>query len=222
MIGARLSRAASWLPPLLSLLAAGLAYAPATMALSVIDHTHLDVRQIPLDVIQLDPCPPRCSASAYARLHPSVVYKPVEPDDIIFDGETSLIWGTSAGSEWLLWGGARGPFVTVWDESMWVEDIDTRVAAAPDKSKYRISQGMNIPDVRPKRTRGAAAGSRSSEQLQDGEAPQLGGLDEVPPESLTPIDHGWLATVLGQLSKSQYAVGAVTLGLMALMARLLR
>lgn len=218
MTSARLRRAAVWLP---SAIALGLAFAPAALSLSVIERADLRVQAIPLDVIQLNPCPPRCSANAYARLHPSVVYKPLEPDEIVFDGSTSLIWGTSAGSEWLLWGRSSGPVVTVWDESMWVEEtqIEMRRDGGTQKSQYGVSKKIRIPNLRPKRARGAVAGARRGEKLADTKALELG---EVRPELLTPIERGWLANLLEQLSKSQYAVGAVTLGLMALMARLVR
>ena len=218
MTSAHLTRAAVWLP---SAIALGLAFAPAALALSVIDRTDLRVQFIPLDVIQIKPCPPRCSASTYARLQPSVVYKPLEPDEILFDGGTSLIWGTSAGSEWLLWSRKNGPLVTVWDKSMWTEEanIEHHLDEDAPKSPYSVSKEMKIQSFGPKRTRGAVAGSRRHNPPAKKKILELG---EIPPELLTPIERGWLTNLLEQVSKSQYAVGAVTLALMALMARLVR
>ena len=200
----------------------------AAHALSIVEDGDLDAtRRIPAHIIELNACPPRCVASTYARLNPSKLYQPLEPDDIVFDGQTSLIWGNSAGSGWLIWGQATGPTITVWDSSMWAEEgghisVDLpHVAAAP----YKVSKELRIKAPRSGRTRrrgSAATRLDVSNALANAEASDLGDRGVTPPDLLTPTEPNWFSDILERLSQSQYAVGAVTLSLVLLMARLVR
>ena len=182
---------------------------------------------IPAQVIELNSCPPRCAAATYARRNPNKLYRPLEPDETVFDGRSSLIWGNSAGSGWLIWGQATGPSITVWDSSMWVDEAEAPAAELPhvSASPYSVSAELRIKAPRSARTRSGGSGAASlnvASALAKAQASDLGDLDAAPPELFTPTEPSWFATVLERLSQSQYAVGAVTLGLLVLMARLVR
>lgn len=214
---------------LLSLLALGpvLVTPHDAGALSIVEGEGLGVARLPARIIELNLCPPRCAAETYARLNPSRLYRPLEPGDIIFDGQISLIWGNAAGSGWLIWGKAIGPTVTVWDSSMWIDAGQPSAVNLPhvSASPYRVSKELRIkppPSARPRRSGSAASGRQVSRALANAQQSDLGDAGVAPPDLLTPTDPNWLSGVLERVSQSQYAVGAVTLSLLALMARLVR
>ncbi|MEE3329600.1 MAG: hypothetical protein VX246_01920 [Myxococcota bacterium] len=214
----------------LSLLALGpVLVAPhAAHALSIVEGEDLSAtRRLPAQIIELNSCPPRCAASTYAQLNPSKFYQPLEPDEIVFDGQTSLIWGNSAGSGWLIWGRATGPTITVWDSSMWIDEAEPIGVDLPHVAagQYKVSKELRIKAPRSARTRrrgSTRSTSAVSNALANAQASDLGDAGVAPPDLLTPTEPSWFATVLERLSQSQYAVGAVTLSLVVLMARLVR
>ncbi|MEZ4216588.1 MAG: hypothetical protein R3E88_08930 [Myxococcota bacterium] len=171
--------------------------------------------------ISLDTCPPRCAAVVYARANPSVVFRPVEPDEIVFEGDTELVWGDAEGERWTIWGRRSGPLVTVWDDSMWIEDDGIVVLDVPvrPKSLYSVSAENRILPP----SGGEARGVRvRTEGLRAAAPTELSQLDDIPAELLTPAPRSAFAEVLERVSKSRYAVGAVTLLVVVLMARLAR
>ena len=207
-------------------LAAAAACLGATTAqpLSLLDHATLEIATIPLQRIELDPCPPRCEARLYAMRNPSELYRPLQPDEIVFEGEAALIWGDAPGARWLIWSARDAPTVTVWDDSMWADEDDLLVEEAPvaDNSPYSVSKELQIQDPRPGRRSPRRRQAGAATALAPDAEQQLARLDEAPPEILTPTERSWLANLLDRLSKSQYAVAGVTLALITLMARLAR
>jgi len=195
--------------------------ASSARALPIATLPTADSAPVPESDITLSTCPPRCDAESYARAHPSVVYKPVQPEEIVFDEDVHVIWGDAAGANWTIWGRTGEPTITVWDDSMWVEDADIRIVdrAVGPTSPYSISRENRIlaprsADAQEVRIRGRAPA--------EAPPPELARLDEMPSDLLTPTPRSRFAEILERVSRSRYAVGAVTLLVVVLMARLAR
>ena len=176
---------------------------------------------LPFEQLELDPCPPRCSAVEYARLSPSELYKPIEPEEVIFDGEAALIWGDAAGSAWVIWGRRAGLEMTVWDDSMWVEEqlVGILLPIPGAQSPYGVSPENRLLD---RRSAGTARSRVRVAGVAPAPPPALARIDDIPSDLLTPREKGAFAKLLERISKSRYAVGLITLLVVVLMARLAR